>query len=496
MEEMILTDSPQDMQRPELCPDKEQRSIPISRGVILSLAVFVLSFAVLFAGPALALRLMASPVDIAGLVGGAGANFPDVHASQVVTDVVLQQGRAPLINGVPVGSPYTGTKDTYINRWKPTNNMGGEARLMFGQSRAYRPLVYFDLAAAAIPSSATIISAELGIYCYARNIFRDMEGQSYQGVRHWEESEATWYKATNAVFWDIEGCDQTTTDRMPTASMTRSLFVRNDFHYFDVATIVQDWVSNPANNEGFILIGPDPAVIYYYRSSEWNTDVQRPQLVISWTLEPVSPTPTPTATQTGTPGPTPTPTTTPAPGVVLDETSACYSHSPPSGVWQTGTTGGYGGNYEYESTSVLTATARWGPCEADPILVDSMYDLQTHWSVHSARPEAVPYEIHYDGGVVTVYVDQTKDATGATVADFSPSGWHSLGVYPFRAGTYTTTGEYVELNTSSTGDTCADAVRWVQLLGVSGPPYALTISADPTELPSDGASISTIAVTW
>ncbi|KPL15577.1 MAG: hypothetical protein AMJ93_16480, partial [Anaerolineae bacterium SM23_84] len=286
---------------------------------------------------------------------------------------------------------------------------------------------------------------------------------------------------------------------MDTPAFTRIVFDRNVHQYFDVTSIVQKWVANPASNKGVLLVGPNPAVIYYYRNSRFTNVDERPRLVITWTIPAAPPTPTPTPTSSPTPGPTATPTQTPTPTsipgaeVILDETSACYTHT--LGVWQTATGGGYAGDFEYENvTSVVTAS--WRPCLASPLPVDSMYEVYAHWSVHSARPAAVPYEIHYDGGSTTVYVDQTKDATGSTPANFSPSGWYSLGVYPFRAGTYATTGEYVELSSPPDASvTCADAVRWLALVSHPGPPYSVAVSASPTELPSDGVSTSTIAVT-
>ena len=483
MEEMTITHSLEGSRGPDASPREEQHLSASSRSVILSLAVFVLSFALLFAGPALALRLIAGAVEFAGPVEGHGGSPPEVYASQAVTEVIFQDGKYPT-------SAYTGTKDTYINRWKPTNNMGGDVRLMFGQWGSYRPLVSFDLSPGAIPSGATVVSAELGIFCYGRNLFQDMETEVYQVVRPWESQQATWYKATSGDNWDIEGCDHPGNDRLSTPASARTVFDRLVFQWFDVTSIVQDWVSSPSSNEGMVLVSLDPTIIYYYRSSRWYTTSERPMLKVYWNYATPTPTPSPTV------GPSPMPTATPVgPPLEIDNTSSCFTYTPSSGVWQDGTTGGYGGDYKFEPTVWVTAAARWAPCLADPLMADGLYDVETHWSVHSGRPAAVPYDISYDGGTATVLVDQTTDAEGATVADFSPSGWHSLGVYPFLAGTYTTTGHYVELNTSSSGDTCADAVRWVPIPGASGPPYTLTLSADPPELPSDGVSTSTIAVT-
>ena len=88
-----------------------------------------------------------------------------------------------------------------------TEAMGGDVRLMFGQWGSYRPLIRFNLAPGAIPSAATVVSAELGIFCYGRNLFQDMEIEVYQVVRPWNRLQATWYRAKSGDNWDIEGCD-------------------------------------------------------------------------------------------------------------------------------------------------------------------------------------------------------------------------------------------------------------------------------------------------
>ncbi len=497
MNEVTFSLSPQDSELSSLASQRLQKSsAPVPRSIVLSLIVFLLSFAVLFAGPALALKLIASPFIGAIPEGGVSPAWPEIRASAVVTAVTFQQGRLP-------EASYTGVKDVYLNKWKPATNLSNENRMMIGQSSAYRPLVKFDLAAVAaqykIPASATIVEAKLGLYCYARNLFNPMEARVFQVYRNWVDTQATWYKATSGDNWALEGCDNTATDRAEAFSDGRVIFDRNVFHDYDVTSVVQQWVNNPASNKGLILIGPDPAVIYYYYSSEWGTANQRPRLVVTWTLEiPPTPTPTvgpsPTPTLSPTPGPSPTPTTTPAAPVVIDETSSCFTYTPGVGVWEAGTTGGYGGSYLYES-GVVAGTARWAPCTANPLPVESMYEIRAHWSVHSARPVAVPYTIQYNGGTAIVYVDQTRNAAGSIVADFSPSGWYSLGVYPFLAGTFTTTGHYVELDTSSAGDTCADAVQWSQRPDVAGPPGAVTVVAEPSTLPCDGAATSFITIT-
>jgi uncharacterized repeat protein (TIGR01451 family) len=492
-------------------PHASRQQSPVPRSVILSLLVFVLSFAVLLAGPVLALRLMAASVQATtdGVEPAPAAlHVRQGDASAADSTVTLQEGAAG----------YTGAEDTYLNRWRPADNFGAEGRVSIGQDGAYRALLYFDLTPAGIPSGASITSAQLGLYCYDRNMAGSIEIGVYQVVRPWVDLAATWQRASASDPWGIAGCDDLTTDRLASPVYSTTVADTGVFHYFDVTDMVRNWVSNPSSNQGLLLLAPDHVRIYYYASSEWPGVDRRPALTINFIAVP--PTTTPTPTQTGTPTPTPThtptptetplgptptrtatPTSTPTatplvPPTHVDNASSCYSDSPP-GQWQTAMGGGgFGGSYRYETTSYLTGTATFSPCVGSALPSDGLYDVQAHWSVHSARPVAVPYTVHYFGGTRTVLVDQTRDANGNPVSDFSPSDWYSLGTYPFRAGTGAATGEYVQLTTASTGDTCADAVRWVAMPGpMAGPPYTVTISASPTELLSNGTSTSTVMVT-
>jgi len=302
MDEMTHRDSSLDaQQQPALDPGPKQHTASVPRSVILSIGVFVLCFAVLFAAPVLALRLRVSPADAVAAVGGPEWQQPDVRASAVVTTVVLQEGKVPFINGYPSGSDYSGTKDTYINQWEPTKNFANETRLVLGQSGAYRPLIYFDMGPASIPSNATIVDAQLGIYCNARNQFNSMGVEAYQVNRHWQLWQASWNKASSTENWTLEGCNHVALDREGTPLTSTVVFDREAFHDFEITAAVQDWVSTPASNEGILLTGPGPNVIYYYRNSRYSTVDERPRLVITWTIG--APTPTPTATPTSSPTP-------------------------------------------------------------------------------------------------------------------------------------------------------------------------------------------------
>jgi len=137
--------------------------------------------------------------------------------------------------------------------------------------------------------------------------------------------------------------------------------------------------------------------------------------------------------------------------IVVDDSGAGFTTT---GSWNSYSNScGYNGNYHYETTTNPSDTATWTPT----ITSDGYYKVYVHYCVHSARPAAVPYTIVDADGTTIVNVDQTKDASGNTVADFTASGWKLLGTFRFT----TAGGQYVELDTSDAGDTCADAVKFV-----------------------------------
>jgi hypothetical protein len=135
--------------------------------------------------------------------------------------------------------------------------------------------------------------------------------------------------------------------------------------------------------------------------------------------------------------------------IIVDDGNPGFSTT---GTWNTWTNScGYLGNYHYETTNNPSDTARWTP----NIPITGEYEVFVHYCVHSARPQVVPYTIVHSGGTTYKSLNQTVDINNKSV-DFTPSGWKSLGVYNFSAGT----SGYVELNTSSSGDTSADAVKF------------------------------------
>ena len=116
MDEKAIRHSPEDHQPSGSALRQAQRDGVVPRSAVLSLMVFFLSFAVLFAGPALAMKLIASP--LAGVWSDEQLPpGPDVRASAVVTAVTFQSGKYPETSYNSVADTYTSS--AYAARLRP-----------------------------------------------------------------------------------------------------------------------------------------------------------------------------------------------------------------------------------------------------------------------------------------------------------------------------------------------------------------------------------------
>jgi hypothetical protein len=122
-----------------------------------------------------------------------------------------------------------------------------------------------------------------------------------------------------------------------------------------------------------------------------------------------------------------------------------------TGTWipSTTTTGGtfYGVNFLVHTGSQGAAEATWQPT----IPAADWYEVFVRYTQAVNRHTAAAYTVNYDGGSLTVPVNQTTG--GGT--------WVSVGMFPFAAGT---SGDVrLDGTIPSTKTVAADAVRWVSL---------------------------------
>lgn len=237
--------------------------------------------------------------------------------STPATELILQEG----LNG------YGGTTDTFLDWWAQNTNYGSGETLNlrggnydYGRQDIRSPLIRFDLSP--LPTGASVHSARLELYLTWRSNAGSAYFSPYQVVRPWNESGATWQRATSSVYWGQPGCNDTSTDRLPDATdmVQPPPDITGVWVTLDVTDMVRAWAANPESNLGMLLHDEGGnSVEYDFASSEHSSASLRPKLVIQY-WDDAAPTATPTATPTDTPQPgstatpTPTPQPTPTPG--------------------------------------------------------------------------------------------------------------------------------------------------------------------------------------
>jgi len=166
--------------------------------------------------------------------------------------------------------------------------------------RTARTLIKFDVSE--IPSSATIVSANIKLYCSS------FSGSGtyyvYRLLRHWSEGDfyctrsdtstfgrcdstqitggCSWdyYNITNA--WGTPGADNTSSDRSSIAESNVSIS-STGWKTWNVTSAIQNIVNGTAENYGFIIVGPSSGMNNAsFRSSECDEFNLKPRLEIEW----------------------------------------------------------------------------------------------------------------------------------------------------------------------------------------------------------------------
>jgi len=159
-----------------------------------------------------------------------------------------------------------------------------------------------------------VVEAKLYLYSnyWTRRPGMPFDVSVYEVTKNWEYDEANWHRASDDLMWDAEGANAPS-DRSHTAESSTTLNATEQWYSWDVTDLVQKWVTDPALNQGMILVGSGSPldVGRGVWSSEHSSSSQRPKLMVKYEIPPdVTPLPTstPTTTLTPTVGPSPTPT--------------------------------------------------------------------------------------------------------------------------------------------------------------------------------------------
>lgn len=192
---------------------------------------------------------------------------------------VLQQG----VDG------YAGVVDTYIDYDNPSSNFHTSSSLYLEGFDKGQILIRYDLSA--LPSSARVVSATLGMYVVPDARFERRQpftSTVYALTREWEASGATWMEASAGEPWGVPGAYDPSSDYAPWPndeiwfyeSTPQALFTERWFTY-TVTSLVQEWIEHPEQNKGFVIKSHWPhEITYLIRSSNFWSPAFRPRLHI------------------------------------------------------------------------------------------------------------------------------------------------------------------------------------------------------------------------
>jgi hypothetical protein len=178
---------------------------------------------------------------------------------------------------------YDGVADTHINSWDSEVNYANVDRLWLRQADIMAPLIRFDLSD--LPADAHIVEAELSLWTTGQSNDNPATVGLYFLNRPWQVEQATWLQATSTQPWSVPGANATPDDRNAAPHSTTEVTETSHWYDWNVTAPVQDWVQNPAGNNGITLKAfAVPKVQYYFASSEYNNPTDRPKLTIRyWT---------------------------------------------------------------------------------------------------------------------------------------------------------------------------------------------------------------------
>lgn len=232
---------------------------------------------------------------------GVPTNTPTLTRTPTVT---------PAVTATPAVATINANRDTFMDSSAATTNYGSDTSLKVRTITGIniRPLAAFDLTS--IPTNATVTRATINLYCwYADSRFPQISPivSAYKAKQPWEELQATWNQRLTGVSWGTAGCDSSS-DRDTVSGGVSTINAINTWYQWDITAMAQSWVSNPASNQGVLLLSDQNREVRFWSA---NYPSNKPYIRVEYTTGGPVPTTSATVTPTGTPfvGPTPTPIT-------------------------------------------------------------------------------------------------------------------------------------------------------------------------------------------
>lgn len=292
---------------------------------------------------------------------------------QSTVEVCLQEGWLP-------NPSYVGAYDTVLNAWDDAPYpiyRGADALLELRQDKAKRILVKFELSPT-VPSGPQVAVVQAWFTMFTMWVSNPypINADIYRVNRHWDEATALWNSP-----WSEAGCDAIPADREGT--MATSAVISEwwgSWVYWDVTTLVREWVTGQSANEGLIVMGrsEDPNREVNFRSCEHAEPWYRPSLCLTYFLLPLpTSTPTPTASPTPTPTATATATSTATPTATATSTATpTASATPTSTPTPPVLAGDMNGDCEADALDIMLVASRWSSQLGDQ-QYDPRYDLDS-----------------------------------------------------------------------------------------------------------------------
>jgi len=175
-------------------------------------------------------------------------------------------------------SNETYAKDTYIKE-NPVINYGEASTMKMGKTAGgddYRALLEFNLSS--VPSGDTIVLAKLQIYVESADNTGNVTLKLYNVTSGWDETATNWtYRTASEIWWSGGGDYDSTTIDIINVSNSSGVY-----YNFTITSLVSNWLANPSNNKGLIIIAPDAinGEIIEISSSGSTTAAQRPLIYV------------------------------------------------------------------------------------------------------------------------------------------------------------------------------------------------------------------------
>ncbi len=212
-------------------------------------------------------------------------SFSDVEVqytnSAAPIDISFQNGVAPT-------SAYAGNVDTKTRSDFPTTNYGAATTLEADGNPDFSSLLLWDISA--IPSNATVLSADITV-----NVVNSSTAsfEIYQMLRAWDEATATYEQASTGTPWGSPGAAGILDRANTVLGVATSPSTGSASFPLNAAglAVLQQWITNPSSNHGFIFqdydnLSTDDLDV---STSEVSTLAQRPRLNIRYSLSSATP---------------------------------------------------------------------------------------------------------------------------------------------------------------------------------------------------------------